>query len=1188
MPILSGDVKLVASAVMDDVPEGGGAPTATVIVDGTSNAIFPDVSELDRAGGRVNLRKLHVSVQTLDTDTYLGSNIIVAEPPADPNISVTIFSTNDVFDRREEARGRIESYLTQGPEWSGFLFENHIIGQRAIQICQRVATEPPSIGRTLVLIGNEGLGSQYQQYIRITKITTETRTFYDGASYFPAQLITAEISDALRYDFFGSSANRGFSRTGTSAHLRDTLVADAGTYAGVVPLTSPVALGALTCTAAGVYTQLVPSAQTEIPLVDYNAAGTSDTITETGTSTVSYTTAQVLNSTTALALGVSVTPGSLTIAAGGVTLTESGGQIFEGAAPVGLIDYALGTVTFATLASTYGGTKTITFKPAVAPQRLANSLSRKVTQETRAYNYTAIVLPTPAAGSVQVSYRANNRWYTLRDNGSGSLKGLDSSFGAGTVNYATGSVLITTGALPDVGSHVIFQWSSPVNYTQRSNFLVPSPGVSIQLTDFPVNPGSVVITWNNGTAQTATDNAKGLITGSATGTVDYATGRIQLTPPQLSLGGQEFSVGYSKVNPALQTVQVAPLLVRQPNTTVAVTLGSGNITPKTVAFDITLQLSTGIRWEAFADSPTNGSAFILPPTVALSDDGNGVIRDYIGNARGTINYLTGVMNFQPDGEVPATEHQYLYVTHEFGSYMYVNKILFNPAVPSAMAINSGTTFRFSSAGAGIPKTPEVTTTTALRIDITPGYGETIVPGSVIFTLGGRTYFDRAGSLYNQQNVNTGVATLAGSINYLNGVCTISNWLAGGTTTVELKALLTSSGTQEATQAVFRIPVAPIRVGSLQILATKLTGGLINVTADNQGVISAAGVRGTVDYSTGVVTLEFGTLVTAAGNEAASWYRVEEIVGGQIWKPQFVFTETIKYNAVAFTYLPLDANLLGLDPVRLPQDGRVPIFRTGGFAVIGNTQRVTATVANAQVINAGRVRLSRVRVIGNNGVVINTGYTADLEAGTVTFTNVSGYSQPVTVENRIEDMMQISDVQINGQLGFTRQITHDYPVLGSYVSSALISADLKARVSHLFDQQTFNGAWVNAAVGSPSTATFNDVLAPLVVTNRGAVTERWALLFTSSTNFNIIGEHVGVIGTGSINTVTEPQNPATGVPYFSIPTAGWGSGWSVGNVVRLNTVGAMFPIWVVRTVQQGPNTGTEHSFTLLSRGDVDRT
>ena len=137
MSILSGDIKLVASQVMNDVPEGGGAPTATVIADGVSNAIFPDISELDRAGGRVNLRKLHVTVQTDDTDTYMGSNIIVAEPPVDPNVSVTLFSTASTFDRRDAASARVESYLNKGPMWGGMLLENHIAGQRSIKYCRR-------------------------------------------------------------------------------------------------------------------------------------------------------------------------------------------------------------------------------------------------------------------------------------------------------------------------------------------------------------------------------------------------------------------------------------------------------------------------------------------------------------------------------------------------------------------------------------------------------------------------------------------------------------------------------------------------------------------------------------------------------------------------------------------------------------------------------------------------------------------------------------------------------------------------------------------------------------------------------------------------------------------------------------------------------------------------------------------
>jgi len=198
---------------------------------------------------------------------------------------------------------------------------------------------------------------------------------------------------------------------------------------------------------------------------------------------------------------------------------------------------------------------------------------------------------------------------------------------------------------------------------------------------------------------------------------------------------------------------------------------------------------------------------------------------------------------------------------------------------------------------------------------------------------------------------------------------------------------------------------------------------------------------------------------------------------------------------------------------------------------------------------------------------------------------------VTIEHRIEDMAVVREAQISGEITFTRALTHDYPLTNpptSFVSSALVAGDLKSRVSVLFDQSTWNGTtWLDVLSGTAATGTFNDVLAPIVVTNMGAVSERWALVFTNTTSYNVVGEHVGVIATGSVNADCAPINPATSVPYFTVPALGWGLGWSTGNILRFNTVGAMAPVWVVRTIQQGPNTGTEHSFTLLSRGDVDR-
>ena len=118
MPITAGDIKLLKTQVMDDVPEGGGAPTAAIVPDAASNSVFPDISELDRSGGRVNLRKLAAGVRTADVDGFYGVNLIVAEPPKDPRVSVTLFTTGDTFDRRAAAAARMEAYLSRGPAYA--------------------------------------------------------------------------------------------------------------------------------------------------------------------------------------------------------------------------------------------------------------------------------------------------------------------------------------------------------------------------------------------------------------------------------------------------------------------------------------------------------------------------------------------------------------------------------------------------------------------------------------------------------------------------------------------------------------------------------------------------------------------------------------------------------------------------------------------------------------------------------------------------------------------------------------------------------------------------------------------------------------------------------------------------------------------------------------------------------------
>jgi hypothetical protein len=458
-----------------------------------------------------------------------------------------------------------------------------------------------------------------------------------------------------------------------------------------------------------------------------------------------------------------------------------------------------------------------------------------------------------------------------------------------------------------------------------------------------------------------------------------------------------------------------------------------------------------------------------------------------------------------------------------------------------------------------------------------------------FTLGGEEHVQSAdGTLRRAPNPTTGGGVPAGFVQEAAGRVTLQTWPVDASPQVaNWRGLMVPPTTTvdapfAAFQAVFRTATAPLRPASLQLLGTMQDGTTFNVTAGSDGRINGTRVKGRVDYRYGLVELFF---VNPSGPpEMNIDLGFLGIPGVTELPADLAMVNTLRYNAVAFSYLPLNADLLGIDPVRLPSDGRVPIFRPGGFAVVGHTGEITATVSSGQTIDCGRVRLSRVRVVGNDGVVINTGYTTDLEAGTVTFTNVSGYSQPVTIEHRIEDMGVVRDAQINGEVTFTRPLTHNYPA-GSYVSSALIAGDLFARVPLVFDQASWNGTFSDTP-GTTATATFNNTTYPITVTNRGALTERWAIQFTNSTNFNVIGENVGVIATGNTSTNCAPINPNTGVPYFTIPALGWGSGWATGNVLRFNTIGAMFPVWVVRTVQQGPETVPDDSFTLLIRGDVD--
>lgn len=1188
MPIQSGDVKLLRSSVMADVPEGGGAPSALTVPDGVSNAIFPDISELDRAGGRVNLRKTFISIQTDDTDLYFGANVIVADPPDDPRVSVTLFSNGSVFDTRTEAQSRIESYLNKGPEWAGFLYENHIRGQRVIQLFQRVGSELPSVGQTLVLIQNEGTGTEREQYVRATDVgfVEQTFTISTGTGFldFKAWVVTVNISDALRFDFTGTPANRLFQRDTAGTRVRDTVVADAGTYVGVVPLAVAASLGDFTLRGTSMFTQLVPSAQTETPISDLRTNGLSAALVGTGEAeTVNLDLA--FTSTQALHVGGPILPGSLRVVRAGVTLTDSGGLLMNSGQEVGQVDYEAGIVRLSqNVFGTSGGAHAVTFQPATVPDLISDQRAIRVTAESRSLSYVFTMGNIPLRRTLSLSYLAQGRWYVLREDGSGAIRGIDSAFGTGTLNFSTGAVVLTLGALPDVGSVIVIQSFSEVATVQPSNTTMINGGrvyvpinTSGQMSEErgarPIRIGSAIVQWNDGTVRTATDDGFGNLTGAATGTIDYSAGVVRISPNVLPPAGTVFLL--DSTGSTGEVANNVPLVNGN--------IGATNIAPGTVSFAVAARFE--YRTGVFESSM---SFTFRDVNLLITDNGAGGLRfQDPGNGAwvncGTINYATGVIAVNLVPAVPVSDISGPLVVTPHVSLHWGIELRDNSRGCAILSTNANVTF--SSTAAGADSVSVVVTQFAARVLMVPNF--TLRGAS--FTLGTTRYLQLTdNTLVRDPSPLNGGGTPSGSVSGPMGVVFLSHWPTGASPELlNWRGLIAppSVGPQApfaGTATIFRTASAPIRPGSLSVLGTMQDGTTFNVVAGIDGKINGARVKGRVDYQFGFVELYF---VNPDGNVANNVDLAFLQIPGLASTPaDLAMLNSLRYSAVAFSFLPLDAALLGIDPVRLPTDGRVPIFRPGGFAVVGHTGQITATVANGQTINCGRVRLSRVRVLGHNGAVIHTGFSADLEAGTVTFANVTGYSQPVTIEHRVEDMGVVREANINGEITFTRPVTHNYP-LGSHISSALVAGDLFARVPLAFDQASWNGVFSDTP-GTAATATYNRSTYPIAVTNRGAITERWAIRFTSSLGFEVIGENVGVIGTGNTNAVCAPINPNTGAPYFSIDPLGWGAGWATGNVMRLNTIGAMFPVWVVRTVQQGPETVTRDSFTLLVRGDVD--
>ncbi len=1225
MAIKKGDIKIFRSERLTDFDDGGGFITGIELANNQSNNIFPDVSDTDRTMGNVSMRKVFPSVASygeellgedgapvLDAtgkpvviqETFMSANLIITKNPEDPAVSALAFTTSRPKDMtasadvRKDAANAVENYLIKGTALPGQMRGQHAAGQKTLALMMRVTDDTPKVGQTLYLVQDEGKPSEINQYVKISSVDAYEREIRIEGEDKPVvrKFVDCQLFNALLYNFDGGKLTI-FDDIQGRAKVRETAVVDAARYYGVAEVVNDVKIGDLKIQVETPYGQLIPSAESAISITDRTAGSDATPSVKSG-GEINVSIAYRLEPNSRIHAGIGIMPGTLTISVSGGNLTDRDGQLMSGDKVIGTVDYGAGLITFGGTSPVYSGNKTMIFTASVKPFRLADTASIYVDDMNRSTVYNITIDPTPEPGALVVRFRALDNWYELRDMGSGILKGRDDSHGVGTVDYVTGTVSVTLGALPDVDTSIMFAWGTKTTYFDRSNQKVESPTIEHQLETGNISKGSLVLTWNDGEKEyKAQDDGAGNITGDVTGYINYLIGLIRFKSDRLLSPKLEIKAEYTCADDTHRQ-EKQDSNVGLEGGKLKIKLDDKNIVPGSVRVEIPLEVRQDTTTQDFSHYLTPASSLIQKVHYA-EDNGKGGF----SNWNGSINYATGEIELTPYKTVTAVDDKWrrnenLFPNMGGGLFGYArsNNLVhdgFKYVERQAHFPKNGGYYvaSYLSADEAVQLEEEIVID-GYGIDLTPHVQETVVPNSVMFSFGGKTYVDRDGALYTDIDPQNGAGAYSGTLDYQTGIANLFGWASGGAQAIKVHSLLTEINNQPIDYVVFNVPSAPVQARSLQVRATTLNGERITATADGDSKIKGDYIDGEVDTRTGIVSVKFGRTVKAEGNEEEFWFDPKNVDSdGNIWQPIPVLADTIKYNAVVTDYLPIDADILGIDPVRLPNDGRVPIFRKGDLAVLHRefNKRIDS-IESGHVVDLGETRLTDVWIEDANGKEWPCKhYSLDRVQGKITIqeTDTAGYELPLHAVVRIEDQAQISDVQINGEITVTRAISHNYPK-GAMLSSALFIGDMQARYSNLFTQQTWTGKWTDdRESGNETDVRYNDTEYPILVTNADAVQQRWRVEFTTTTAFKLIGETLGQVGIGSITEDLKPINPNTGEPYFILRKEGWSTGAKQGNILRFNTIGANFPIWLIRSVQQSQPTELSDGFSFRVRGHINK-
>lgn len=1164
MAITNNDIILFQAQDNTDNDSGGGRRTSNRVVDGAVNNLFPDISRIDTVSGDVALRKVFPVINTDNRDIYYGAHAMLRKIPDDPKVSALLFFTNDPNDKRIGAQNDIESYVIASYEAPFYLYGNNIEGSKAVTWLQRETEQIPDVGGVYLI--KEGA---IEQYVRIANIEHQTVTLSYLQVDYTRRRIIAEIEQPLVHNFKGSTFNPDGPQLDT-AQTFSTQVADAAKFYGTKNLKTAASAGDLTVTVDSIYEQIVPASTKQTPIINVDALAQGEILIP------SPDTGEInggnipLNTQTKLK--TPVTPGTFRL---NDLNDDANGNIVKGGEVAGYINYKEG-VAF----QSYWSSGAAYYQPAVVvDSEIQFTKQVKITQENQGVVFIQNVAPVPTAPDAYIDYRSGGRWYRIAANNDGTM-GQDATIGAGLISDngdGTATISVTLGANPDLGSLVIFSWGS-------KDYITDFIEQSETQTDYylEVDLGNKYIANAGFEVSYETLQAGGIQTITLDANNEFESATMRLKANVDLLNGKMF--------------------IKQ--------FGSG--TPHLPNFKSALKNTFNITYN-YADEPVPGDSsyteILTNPTFVAGGESEGFFYTYTCDLGFTVVPESIAITFTATSgkklyEAPTT--WVLYGTKQgtlVTSRAVDAKIYGTVTAQGVITLNIPTVSVNVHIGLGVSQRrprPEFNPDTFYSVDYSTGapgpypnaYNETkivadistlkintlpSIVGEVLFSTGSKTNTDNEEQFKSQSgNILNFNGTQVGTINYKLGQIEIQPYAnVLGELNIFFKSIFAdyTGGDTGVTAVAFRTSATDLTTSSLILRYTTVNGTFLATTNAN-GEFTGTDINTAtsfVDTETGAVYVEFTTVVNPA---------------------------TIKYDAVAETTLPLDPKLLGLNPVRLPPNGKVPVFDSGRHLVIFHeeTTDIVGTPAAGQTITLSRAKQSYVEVIDVNGARLAFNqYTADKEAGTITFAdplslidrNGDAMTGPYQVVDRVEDMVLCTDAQVTGLLSLSAPLTRDYPANETRIASALVWGDVGARYYNLFSQQTFN-EWKDEPDTDPITAQYDDVNYPIQINNKDSVAGRWMVRFTGSTTVEVVEETLGVV-LQSINissTNVAPINPATSNPYWVMDFNGFGSGWVTGNIIRFNTDSGEENMWIIRTVQSGQLTELVDSIDVEIRGDAN--